>query len=182
MHLDRGYDNSIVRALCAELGLDDLILAKKRKAGKVKVAVSLGMRWPVERTNSWFSNFGQLRRNPDRFIHHRLDSIALAISLIIAIKLIKWAVDQRWLHDLPALAPSVRSHRHHDRLINVVNRDPSTTLRVHPHAFSHTLVFSTPSAVLSDSSLRQRETWESDGVHPLLGPKLTHRYSRSAPY
>ena len=74
MHLDRGYDNNIVRALCAQVGLDDLIVAKKRKAGegKVKVNVSLGMRWPVERTNSWLSNFGQLRRNTDRFIHHRL--------------------------------------------------------------------------------------------------------------
>lgn len=93
MHLDRGYDNSVVRALCAQVGLDDLIVAKKRKAGeaKVKVAVSLGMRWPVERTNSWLSNFGQLRRNTDRFIHHRLDSIALAISLVVTIKLIKWA-------------------------------------------------------------------------------------------
>ena len=93
MHLDRGYDNGVVRALCTEVGLDDLIVAKKRKAGeaKVKVAVSLGMRWPVERTNSWLSNFGQLRRNTDRFIHHRLDSIALAISLVVTIKLIKWA-------------------------------------------------------------------------------------------
>jgi transposase len=93
MHLDRGYDNGVVRALCARVGLDDLIVAKKRKAGegKVKVAVSLGMRWPVERTNSWLSNFGQLRRNTHRFIHHRLDSIALAISLVITIKLINWA-------------------------------------------------------------------------------------------
>lgn len=93
MHLDRGYDNNVVRALCAQVGLDDLIVAKKRKAGegKVKVNVSLGMRWPVERTNSWLSNFGQLRRNTDRFIHHRLDSIALAIALVVTVKLIKWA-------------------------------------------------------------------------------------------
>ena len=34
---------------------------------------------------------GQLRRNTDRFIHHRLDSIALAIALVVTIKLIKWA-------------------------------------------------------------------------------------------
>lgn len=47
------------------------------------------MRWPLERTNSWLSNFGQLRRNTDRFIHHRLDSIAIA--LVITIKLVKWA-------------------------------------------------------------------------------------------
>jgi hypothetical protein len=37
------------------------------------------------------SNFGQLRRNNDRFIHLRLDSIALAIALVVTIKLIKWA-------------------------------------------------------------------------------------------
>ena len=75
--------HGVVRALCAEVGLDDLIVAKKCKAGeaKVKVAMSLGMRWPVERTNSWLSNFGQLRRNTDRFIHRHLDSIALAIAL-----------------------------------------------------------------------------------------------------
>ena len=99
LHLDRGYDNSIVRALCAELGIDDLVAAKKRpprKSGKpaVKKPVSLGMRWPVERTNSWMSNFGQLRRNTDRFIHHRLDQLALAIALIITIKLVKWS--DRW--------------------------------------------------------------------------------------
>ncbi len=26
----------------------------------------MGLRWPVERTNSWLSNYGQLRRNTDR--------------------------------------------------------------------------------------------------------------------
>ncbi len=98
LHLDRGYDNSIVRALCVELGIDDLVAAKRRKPGKGKTvkkkSVSLGMRWPVERTNSWMSNFGQLRRNTDRFIHHRLDQIALAVALVITVKLVKWA--DRW--------------------------------------------------------------------------------------
>jgi transposase len=96
LHLDRGYDNSVVRTLCTDLGLDDLVVRKKRKParGKVKLLVSLGMRWPVERTNSWLSNFGQMRRNTDRFIHQRLDQLALAIALVITIKLIKWA--DRW--------------------------------------------------------------------------------------
>jgi transposase len=98
LHLDRGYDNNIVRILCVELGLNDLVAAKKRKPGKAhtikKKSVSLGMRWPVERTNSWMSNFGQLRRNTDRFIHHRLDQIALAVALVITVKLVKWA--NRW--------------------------------------------------------------------------------------
>ena len=97
LHLDRGCDNSIVRSLCVELGIDDLVTAKRRRPGKTKAAkksVSLGMRWPVERTNSWMSNFGQLRRNTDRFIHHRLDQIALAVALVITVKLVKWA--DRW--------------------------------------------------------------------------------------
>lgn len=52
------------------------------------------MRWPVERTNFWLSNFGQLRRNTDRFIRHRLAQFALAVALIITVKLVKWA--KRW--------------------------------------------------------------------------------------
>ena len=70
LHLDRGYDNGVARALCTDLGLDELVCAKKRKRGTAekKPAIPLGMRWPVERTNSWLSNFGQLRRNTDRFI------------------------------------------------------------------------------------------------------------------
>ena len=95
LHLDRGYDNNVVRTLCSDLGIDDLVAAKRRIPGKGKPVkkkpVSLGMRWPVERTNSWMSNFGQLRRNTDRFIHHRLDQIALAVALVITVKLVKWA-------------------------------------------------------------------------------------------
>ena len=53
-----------------------------------------GIRWPVERTNSWLSNFGQLRRNTDRYPHHRLAQLALAIVLLICIKLIDWR--NRW--------------------------------------------------------------------------------------
>jgi hypothetical protein len=52
------------------------------------------MRWPVERTNSWFSNFGQLRRSRDRFVAQRLAALALAITLIVTVKLVKWA--DRW--------------------------------------------------------------------------------------
>ena len=54
----------------------------------------MGLRWPVERTNSWLSNFGQLRRNTDRFSAHRLAQFALAVALIITVKLVKWA--KRW--------------------------------------------------------------------------------------
>jgi transposase len=96
LHLDRGYDNQVVRDLVAGWGITDLVCSKRRPAGTAKGAkrVPLGMRWPIERTNSWLTNFGQLRRTTDRYIHQRLAQLALAIALVITIKLIKWA--NRW--------------------------------------------------------------------------------------
>jgi transposase len=96
LHLDRGYDNSIVRRLVAEAGIDDLVCAKVRPAGTAtdKKLVPLGLRWPIERTNSWLSNFGQLRRNTDRRTAHRLAQLALAIVLLLTAKLIDWR--NRW--------------------------------------------------------------------------------------
>jgi transposase len=96
LHLDRGYDNGALARTCADFGLIDLMFTKRRPHGTAttKSPAPLGMRWPVERTNSWLSNFGQLRRNTDRFITHRLAALALAIALILTIKLIKWA--DRW--------------------------------------------------------------------------------------
>jgi hypothetical protein len=106
MNLDRGYDNRVVRGYCTEIGIDDLVCARKRKRGtaRKKVAVSLGMRWPVERTNSWLSNFGQLRRNTDRFVHQRLAQIDLAVALILTIKPPSGPTDGAHTHDLLARA------------------------------------------------------------------------------
>lgn len=96
LHLDRGYDSARIRTACQDAGIDDLVCARKRKPGdgSEPKSVPLGMRWPVERTNSWLSNFGQLRRNTDRFEHQRLGQFALAVTLIIAVKLFDYA--DRW--------------------------------------------------------------------------------------
>lgn len=96
VHMDRGYDHRFVRDDCAALGLGDTVIARRRPRGKgrTKKILTLGLRWPVERTNSWLSNFGQLRRNTDRFSRHRLAQLALAVTLIITVKLFKWA--DRW--------------------------------------------------------------------------------------
>ena len=96
LHLDRGYDSFLTTQRCQALGLTDVICAKKRRKGeaKIKKPLTLGLRWPVERTNSWLSNFGQLRRNTDRFTAQRLGQIALAVTLILTVKLVKWA--KRW--------------------------------------------------------------------------------------
>ena len=98
VHLDRGDDYEVVREACALRHLDSVI-PKVRPHGPKhtrlkKRPVVLGQRWPVERTNSWLSNFGQLRRNTDRLSIHRAAALALAIALIITIKLVIWA--KRW--------------------------------------------------------------------------------------
>lgn len=99
LHLDRGYDSAAVRGLCSGLGINDLVAARQRRAGEPKPkkktkTLTLGMRWPVERTNSWLSNFGQLRRNTDRRAAHRLAQLNLAVVLLITAKLIDWR--DRW--------------------------------------------------------------------------------------
>jgi transposase len=116
LHLDKGYDSLLTTQRCHGLGLTDVVCAKKTPKGapkgttsrkgapktqkpptakaKTKKTHSLGLRWPVERTNSWFSNFGQLRRNTDRFSRQRLGQVALAVALILTVKLVKWA--KRW--------------------------------------------------------------------------------------
>jgi transposase len=96
LHLDRGYDNRNVRSLVASVGITDLVCSRLRPRGTAttKKLVPLGMRWPIERTNSWLSNFGQLRRNTDRKVTHRLAQLALAVTLLLTAKLIDWR--NRW--------------------------------------------------------------------------------------
>lgn len=96
LHLDRGYDT--VRTELAGRHIDDAVIARRRRRGQPKVEGRrpplLGLRWTVERTNSWLSNHGQLRRNTDRCAAHRFAQLALAIVLIITGKLIDW--HDRW--------------------------------------------------------------------------------------
>jgi len=96
LHLDRGYDNPVVHRLVAELGIE-VVCSKVRtrtKTRQAKKIVPLGLRWPIERANSWLSNFGQLRRNTDRRATHRLAQLNLAMALLLTAKLIDWR--DRW--------------------------------------------------------------------------------------
>lgn len=94
--LDRGYDSDATRERLIERGIADAVIAKKRRRGATGPTPNqpMGLRWPVERTNSWLSNFGQLRRNTDRRIAHRLAQFALAVAFLLTAKLIDWR--NRW--------------------------------------------------------------------------------------
>jgi RimJ/RimL family protein N-acetyltransferase len=61
LHLDRGYGYAFIRAECTTRGLTDVRIPPVRRKGKGRhrQPVPLGLCWPVERTNSWLSNFGQ---------------------------------------------------------------------------------------------------------------------------
>jgi len=97
LHLDRGYDYPKIRVQLAGLGLDDLNIQRRTKTGvavTAKPPLRLGLRWVVEGTNSWFSNYGQLRRNTDRRTHHRHAQLCLVVALLVTAKLIDWR--NRW--------------------------------------------------------------------------------------
>jgi len=100
LHLDRGYGYPKVRAQLAGRGLDDLNIqrrAKRGDSGLVKQPLRPGLRWVVEGTNSWLSNYGQLRRNTDRRTRHRHAQLCLVVALLFTAKLIDWR--DRWSPD-----------------------------------------------------------------------------------
>jgi transposase len=93
VHLDRGYDYPSVRELFGESGIEAVIPIRRtsqRGHRRSKTRVNLGQRWPVERANSWLTNFGLLRRNTDRKLVHREAALDLAVALILTTKLVKW--------------------------------------------------------------------------------------------
>lgn len=57
VHLDRGYDHGVARALLEDLGFTGEIARKG-----VPAPIQAGQRWVVERTHAWMNGYGKLRR------------------------------------------------------------------------------------------------------------------------
>jgi len=85
LHLDRGYDSGAVRQRLIAAGITDLDIQLRgtKIPGLKKQPLTLGLRWIVEATNSWWSNYGQLRRNTDRRSRHRHAALCLATTVLI---------------------------------------------------------------------------------------------------
>lgn len=95
LHLDRGYDYPAVRDRLAALGLRDVCIQRRgTNAPGSRQPMRLGLRWIVESTNSWLSNYGQLRRSTDRRKAHRHAALCLATTILIAGKLLNYR--DRW--------------------------------------------------------------------------------------
>ncbi len=86
LHLDRGYDYPVrcvarsPRSGSTEL---EIQLRGTKVPGVKKQPIRLGLRWVVEATNTWWSNYGQLRRNTDRRTRHRHAALCLATTILI---------------------------------------------------------------------------------------------------
>jgi transposase len=70
--LDRGYDQPIVRTRLANYGPSELEIQQRgtKPPPGTPHRLTLGLRWIVEALNSWWSNYGQLRRSTDRHTRH----------------------------------------------------------------------------------------------------------------
>lgn len=102
LHLDRGYDYPKIRRQLTELGVTDHLIQRRNQKpvdGK-KPPLTLGLRWIVEATNSWLSNYGQLRRNTDRTNRHRHAQLCLVTTILITARLIDYRNQY-----MPDLAP-----------------------------------------------------------------------------
>ena len=96
LHLDRGYDSGAVRGWLIDAGVDEFMIQLRgtKDPGVKKQPVRLGLRWIVEATNSWLSNYGQLRRSTDRRNRHRHAALCLATTILIVGRLL--AYRDRW--------------------------------------------------------------------------------------
>ncbi len=92
VHLDRGYDSGVTRALLADLGLAGTIACRG-----VPAPVQAGARWVVERTHSWMNGYGKLRRCTERRAAVGDFYIFLAAALVVTRCLIREARTRyRW--------------------------------------------------------------------------------------
>lgn len=57
VHLDRGDDSGVTRALVDDLGFEGAIARRRLPA-----PIQAGTRWVVERTHAWMNGYGTLRR------------------------------------------------------------------------------------------------------------------------
>jgi transposase len=90
IHLDRAYDFPVIYRRLTDLGIPHIDIQKRgtKAPSGGKQRLNLGMRWIVEATNTWWSNYGQLRRNTDRRIRHRHAALCLATTILIIGRLI----------------------------------------------------------------------------------------------
>lgn len=91
-HLDAAYDSAASRDLLDEFGFAGQIAHKGEPA-----PIQVGVRWVVERTNSWMNGYGKLRRCTDRSALVVDFYLYLAAAVVVVRRLIQQARTRyRW--------------------------------------------------------------------------------------
>jgi transposase len=89
LHLDRGFSYKCTPKRLERFDITELVMKPRGgRQGNKRKLVGLGGTWIVESANSWFTNYGQLRRSTDRKTIHRHTAISLAVTIIILGRLI----------------------------------------------------------------------------------------------
>ena len=92
VHLDRGYDSGVTRALLDELGFDGAIARKG-----IPAPIQAGSRWVVERTHQWMNGYGKLRRCTEKLRPVVDFHLFLSAALVVIRQLIQRARSRyRW--------------------------------------------------------------------------------------
>jgi hypothetical protein len=92
VHLDRGYDSNVTRALLDALGFDGAIARKG-----VPAPIQAGSRWVVERAHSWMNDYGKLRRCTEKLRPVVDFYLFLSAALVVIRQLIQRARTRyRW--------------------------------------------------------------------------------------
>jgi len=99
LHLDRGYGYPSLPDKLTRHQINQVIVTMRNMPGSGRVPLAgLKRRWPVERTNSWLTNFRQLKINWDRTIDHRLAALQLGMAILMIYRI----VDHLNANHLPA--------------------------------------------------------------------------------
>jgi transposase len=98
LQLDRGYGYKSLPTKLDRHQINDVVVTMRNlpNHGRVPLA-GLKRRWIVERTNSWLTNFRQLKINWDRTTEHRLAALQLGLAIITLYRI----VDHLNTNDLP---------------------------------------------------------------------------------
>jgi hypothetical protein len=92
LHLDSAYNGKACTAVLQAHNLAAVVAAKG-----VKAPIQAGRRWPVERTNSWMNDFGEVRRSFQRTCANTEFFLYLAATFVTVRCLIREARTRyRW--------------------------------------------------------------------------------------
>jgi transposase len=89
LHLDRGYGYPSLPERLAHHQINHVDVTMRNMPGQGRVHLAgLKRRWVVERTNSWLTNYKQLKINHDRTVEHRLAAVQLGLAILMIYRIV----------------------------------------------------------------------------------------------